>query len=216
MTEIAPAVEMILVRRAAVPHQRSLLAGLSGIDGSGKGYLTGQIAARLEDRGIRVATIHADGWLNLPSKRFSTVNPAEHFYHHAIRFEELFANLVLPLKAGRCLRFVADLADPTNAETYQQHVYQFEDIDVILLEGIFLLKRAHRDYLDLSFWIDCTFETALERALARSQEGLSREETIRAYETIYFPAQRIYQERDAPQAFATVVMPNDPRLSQAD
>ena len=143
---------------------------------------------------------------------FSPVNPAEHFYDHAIRFEELFARLILPLKESRSCRLIAELADATDAEVYRRHTYEFADVDVILLEGIFLLKRAHRHHLDLSFWIDCTFETALERALARGQEGLSPEETVRGYETIYFPAQRIHLDRDSPRDSATAVLNNDPRI----
>jgi hypothetical protein len=56
------------------------------------------------------------------------------------------------------------------------------------LEGIYLLKRAFQNYYDLSFWIDCSFETALDRAIVRGQEGLSREKALKAYRTIYFPA----------------------------
>lgn len=171
MTEHTSAVEAILAQRTAVPRARSVLAGITGIDGSGKGYVAERIAAQLRERGVRVAEINVDGWLDLPSRRFSPINPAEHFYDHAIRFEEMFARLVLPLKESRSCRLVAELADATDAEVYRRHVYEFEVIDVILLEGIFLLKRAHRHHLDLSFWIDCTFETALERALARGQGG---------------------------------------------
>ena len=97
MTDVASAVEAILARRKAVPRTRSVLTGITGIDGSGKGYVTEHLAARLRERGVRVTAINVDGWLNLPSRRFSPVNPAEHFYGHAIRFEEMFARLVLPL-----------------------------------------------------------------------------------------------------------------------
>jgi hypothetical protein len=44
-------------------------------------------------------------------------------------------------------------------------------IDVPLLEGIYLLKRAFQRYYDVSIWIACSLETALQRALARGQEG---------------------------------------------
>ena len=212
MTDVTSAVEAILGRREAVPRTRSVLTGITGIDGSGKGYVTEHLAASIRERGVRVAAINVDGWLNLPSRRFSPVNPAEHFYDHAIRFEELFARLILPLKESRSCRLVAELADATDAAVYRRHVYEFAAVDVILLEGIFLLKRAHRHHLDLSFWIDCTFETALERALARGQEGLSPEETVRDYEIIYFPAQRIHLDRDSPRGFATAVVNNDPRI----
>src|SRR5206468_11946319 len=69
---------------------------------------------------------------------------------------------------------------------------------------IFLLKHAFQLYYDFSCWIDCSFDTALERAIARGQEGLSPEDTTHAYRTIYFPAQEIHFQRDDPRAAATV------------
>jgi len=161
-----------------------------------------------------VANINIDGWLNLPARRFSQDRPGEHFYEHAIRFEELFDQLVLPLRARRTHEVVADFAEET-ATAYRPHAYRYENVDVILLEGIFLFKRAWRPHFDLALWLDCTFETALERALRRGQEGLPPGETIRAYETIYFPAQRIHFARDEPRAGADLVVPNDHRLTPA-
>ena len=54
-----------------------------------------------------------------------------------------------------------------------------------------------------------TFETALKRALARRQENLPVHETIRAYETIYFPAQRIHLRQDRPRETADLIIRND-------
>jgi uridine kinase len=215
MIDVSQAVSAILGAQATIGPGRSVLTGISGIDGSGKGYVTAQIAAALEARGRRVANINIDGWLNLPSRRFSQTRPAEHFYEHAIRFPELFAQLVLPLREQRRRRVVADFAEET-ATAYRPHTYQFENIDIILLEGIFLLKPAHRAYFDLAVWVDCTFDTALERALRRGQEHLPPAETIRAYEAIYFAAQRIHLARDDPRAAPTLIVANDPRLMGVD
>jgi uridine kinase len=211
MDDVEEAVALILATREAVPPRRAALIGISGIDGSGKGYLTGKIAARLEERGVRVAVINVDGWLNLPHRRFNPANPAEHFYAHSIRFEEMFAQLILPLREHRSHRVTAEFAEETATE-YCPHSYVFEDVEVILLEGIFLFKPAYRGHFDRTLWVDCTFETALERALQRGQEELPPEATVRAYETIYFPAQRIHFTRDNPRAAASVILPNDPRL----
>jgi uridine kinase len=208
------AMAAILVARGRIEPARSALVGISGIDGSGKGYLAARLAEILAGRGQRVATINVDGWLNLPARRFSPVEPARHFYEHAIRFDEMFDQLVLPLRARRTHAVVADFAEET-ATAYRPHTYRFEDVGVILLEGIFLFKRAYRRHLDLALWLDCSFETALERALSRGQEGLPPDETIRAYETIYFPAQRIHFARDEPRGGADLVVPNDHRLTLA-
>ena len=51
----------------------------------------------------------------------------------------MFSQLVLPLREQRSLRIVADYAEETATE-YRRHVYEFRDIDVIALEGIYLLS----------------------------------------------------------------------------
>jgi len=191
-----------------VPVARAVLAGVTGIDGAGKGYLAGGIADTLGWYGLNVALVNVDGWLNLPSVRFSRDDPAEHFYRHALRLDEMFDQLVLPLRDRRSHLVTVDVAEET-ATAFRPRTYAFEDVDVIVLEGIYLLKRAYQHHYDVSFWVDCSFETALRRALARGQEGRPPEETLRAYETIYFPAQRIHFERDDPRSAASLVIPND-------
>jgi pantothenate kinase len=59
------------------------------------------------------------------------------------------------------------------ATAYHRHTYDFAAVDVIVLEGIYLLKRRLQARYDLSIWIDCTVETALARAVARGQEAAS-------------------------------------------
>jgi len=169
MPTLQTVVDKILDARSSIPSQRSVLTAITGIDGCGKGYVTARIVDALHSKGVRAVAINIDGWLNLPNRRFDASNPAEHFYLHAIRFEEMFAQLILPLRDHRSLRIVADYAEETATE-YQRHVYEFEDVDVIALEGIYLLKRAYQAHYDLSIWIECSFDTALERAKSRAHD----------------------------------------------
>ncbi len=136
-------VEEIMDARGSIPSQQSVLTAITGIDGCGKGYVTARIVDALQTKGVRAVAINIDGWLNLPNRRFDSSNPAEHFYLHAIRFEEMFAQLILPLRDRRSLRVVADYTEETAAE-YRRHVYEFDDVDVIVLEGIYLLKRSFK------------------------------------------------------------------------
>ena len=205
--------QTILDQRAALRNSRALLVGISGIDGAGKGFVAVRLAEELKDRGINVSLINADGWLNLPSVRFDAQHPAEHFYAKAFRWNEMFAQLIDPLTWNRSIRLEADFTEET-ATQYRRHLYAFEDIDVVLLEGIFLFRPACRDRFDLALWIDCSFETALRRALARGQEGLPPDDTIHAFETIYFPAQRIHLARDNPADAAHIVLENDGELAR--
>jgi uridine kinase len=58
----------ILARWRDLPASRALLAGVTSIDGSGKGYVTVRLADRLRGHGVNVAVIGIDGWPNLPPR----------------------------------------------------------------------------------------------------------------------------------------------------
>ena len=206
--ELSEEIRRISLKSDRLKNDRALLVGISGIDASGKGFVTAGLAEDLVNRGRRPAAINIDGWLNLPHIRFSQTDPAENFYERALRLEETFERLILPLKRDRSVRLVADFAEET-ATSFRKHEYVYNDVDIILLEGIFLFKKQFVDYFDLRIWIECSFETAMERAVARSQEGLERKETIEAYETIYFPAQRIHFDLDQPQDAADLTLSNN-------
>ena len=177
----------------------ALLVGLSGIDGSGKGYLARHLVTALTIRGLKTAAINVDGWLNLPGVRFDPVRPGENFYENALRLDELFARLVVPLRENRSARVTMDWVDET-ATASRPHTYDFDDLDIIVLEGAYLFKRAYRGHFDLAVWVDCSWETALERSVTRAQEGLAPDETVRAYRTIFFPAEEFHFARDDPRA----------------
>jgi uridine kinase len=196
----------ILKTQASAGHRASLIA-ISGIDASGKGYVSEAIARELTALGKRVALIGIDGWLNLPAVRFRARESGRHFYTHALRFNEMFRMLIDPLIARGSVDCVADFADET-AQSFRKHRYQFQDVEIVLLEGIFLFRRDLCDRYDLRVWIECSFETALHRAVARGQEGLPPAETWAAFESIYFPAQRVHFTADKPHNCADIVIDN--------
>jgi uridine kinase len=208
MRSINDVLQAILKERANIPDNRSLLVGVSGIDGCGKGYIAAQLSAHLALHGVIPVVVNLDGWLNLPERRFDQNAPAVNFYENAIRLDQFFTELVLPLRDRRSIYLVADLVEET-ASHYRKHTYDFRDVSVVLVEGIFLFKQQYRKYFDLTIWIDCSFPTALARAIDRAQEGLSPADTIAAYDTIYFPAQRIHLAQDKPREHADLIFEND-------
>lgn len=195
---LAKLIEIILEKQKRIHLKSSLLVGISGIDASGKGFITARLADKIRRRGFNVANINIDGWLTLPHLRFNPLQPAENFYKNGLRFDEMFEKLILPLKENRSVNLTADYTAET-ATAYRPHHYIYQDIDIILLEGIFLFKKEFKNYFDLKIWIECGFETALQRAVSRGQESLSPADTIEAYKTTYFPAQTLHFARDLPQ-----------------
>lgn len=205
--------DILLARRGSVAPGEALLVAVSGIDGSGKGHFTSLLTPRLNGRGVHAVGIDIDGWLALPGVRFSAADPGGNFYRNGLRLDEMFERLVMPLKRRRSVAIEADFAPPeSHATAYRRHRYDYRDVGVIVLDGIFLLKRRYRALHDLAIWVDCGFETALERALGRNQEGLPAQEIVREYETIYFPAERLHFALDQPRESADLIVVNDPRL----
>jgi uridine kinase len=186
--------------------RKARLIAISGIDSSGKGYVASKVAQALEVHGGRVALIGIDGWLNLPQVRFDKLS--RHFYQNAIRFNDLFSELIDPLVRNGSVDCAADFTEET-AQQYRKQRYAFSEVDTVLMEGIFLLRRDLRNRYDLKIWVECSFETALRRAIARGQEALPVAETITAYQTIYFPAEEIHLAEDDPRTCADLVFQND-------
>ena len=153
-----------------------------------------------------------DAWHTPPSVRFSSVDPGPHFYRTAYRLDELFELIVLPLKRTGSVRAQVELTRWPGSECYVES-FDYDGVDVVIVEGIFLLRRELRAYYDLAVWIECSFETALKRAMARNQEGLSEAALIEEYTRVYFPAQEYHLLRDDPAASANLRIAND--LSRA-
>ena len=208
MMDIDQVVDIITSRRQELSQKICLLTAISGIDGSGKSTMARQVVEGLESRGLNAALIGLDAWHHPPEKRFNKDAPAQHFYHYAFRFDELFEILINPLRQNKSTHVTIELTRLPENNLYL-HSYDFDEIDVIVLEGIFLFKKELRKNYDLTFWVECSFETALRRAILRNQEGLSEEEIIRDYRMIYFPAQRIHLAKDDPKSNVDGFVEND-------
>ncbi|MGB7201116.1 MAG: hypothetical protein WBD16_02490 [Pyrinomonadaceae bacterium] len=210
--EVQELANAIFTKRREIPPASAMLVGISGIDACGKGSVTAKLSEMLELEGFRVAEVNADGWLNLPHIRFGASEHGVHFYENALRLDEMFEQLVLPLKENRSINITADFAEET-ANEFRPHNYVFDNIDIILLEGIFLFKKPYADLFDLRIWVDCSFETAMIRAIKRAQEGLTTDKTTAAYDTIYFPAQRLHFLLDSPQSASDLILQNDEKAA---
>jgi uridine kinase len=211
INELQDLLPEVLAQRSRLRPNMSLLLAVSGIDASGKGYVAAQISELLQLNGLNAVAIGIDPWLGDPRQWSGKKDAGELFYRHGIRFDDLFRALVLPLKQHRSIHLPASLRRQVDSALYS-YLYDYRDVDVIVLEGIFLLKRTLRSHYDLSLWVECSFQTSLERALQRNQEGLPPALIAHDYHSIYHPAQRIHLAVDHPRGSADEIFVNDPRL----
>jgi len=209
--DIHPVIDRIRTARERRPAREAPLIAVSGIDASGKGFVTALLREALDAEGLSTAAFNVDSWFDLGWDEDGRTPEA--FYRRALRIDEMLERLVLPLVHSRSVHLEARLAVESTGR-YYDHTFEYDDVDVVLVEGIFLFKPRYCAAYDSTVWVDCSFETAMERAIERAQEGLDPDETRRAFENLYFPAQRVHFERDAPRSLADVIVSNDPRLAR--
>jgi len=197
----------ILEKKKIYDGDRLFTVAISGIDASGKGYVTKLLQQKLEEKGYRAASINIDPWQNRLPVRLRKENAAENVYENIFRWNDFFEQLLFPLQANKSI-YLKTTGIHTHADEYYPLVYDFNNPDILLIEGILLLKKKYLPYYDYKIWIDCSFETGMQRAISRNAEKLEKEKLIEDYNTFYYPAQRLHLEKDQPLHTADLIFEN--------
>jgi len=174
---------------------KAQIVAISGIEGSGKRELTEKIAAALRLDGLNVAVIHTDDWEASKDVRFNIMNSPEEYYLNAYRFDEMFEELILPLKLFGSIKTSVNLDDAESPRTVDYH---FNDIDIILIEGVYLLQEAYLDLYDYSCWVKSNFETAPKRLHEEVNIEESQEALVNLFELLIKPAGQYHLYADDP------------------
>ncbi len=188
-----------------------LTVAISGIDGSGKGYITNLLQKELEERKYKIANINIDPWQNPIAVRLKKENAAVNVYENIFRWDEFFQHLIFPLQKNRGI-YLETEGIRSDSNVYHPLVYNYNDLNILLIEGILLFKKVYQLYYDYKIWIDCSFETGLERAIARNIEQLPHDKLIEDYNTYYHPAQRYHFKKDNPMDLSDIIFCNDQLL----
>jgi uridine kinase len=181
---------------------------ISGIDASGKGYISKLLQEKLESDGLNVANINIDPWQNPLPIRLQKENAAQNVYDNIFRWNDFFKQLIFPLQKNKSI-YLETQGIHTHADEYYPLIYDFKDIDILLIEGIFLFKKQYLSGYDYKIWIECSFEKGLQRAISRNAENLDEESLIHDYRTYYFAAQELHFKKDNPQISADMVFENN-------
>lgn len=199
--------DKILTRYRQHPPMNVFTIAISGIDASGKGYVAAQVKNFLDEKNLKVALLAMDEWQMPKSVALHDDNPAENFYHNVFRWNAFFDSLFFPLQKNKGVQLsVKQFSNPKDEVVTRE--YNFSNIDMIITEGIFLLKKDLYMLFDFKIWIECSFDKAMKRALHRNQEGRSDMDLAKDYNQYYFPAQQYHFEKDKPMQNADVVFDN--------
>jgi uridine kinase len=110
-------VSRIIERFMEHNSNEAFTVAVSGIDAAGKGYISSLMKEALEEKGYKVALINADPWQNPIPVRLKNESPAENFYEHVFRWNDLFERLIIPLKTYKSI-YLETMGIRTDADAY--------------------------------------------------------------------------------------------------
>ncbi len=211
MVMISQLADKIIEEYERYASKNLLTVAISGIDGSGKSYITDLLQKELEERKYNTANINIDPWQNPISVRLRKENAAVNVYENIFRWDAFFQQLIFPLQKNKGI-YLETEGIRSDSDVYYRLVYDYNDLDILLIEGILLFKKEYRLYYDYKIWIDCSFEAGLKRAIKRNVEKLPADKLIDDYNSFYYAAQRYHFNKDKPTEISDILFCNDESL----
>jgi uridine kinase len=193
------------------PRTTPVRVAIDGPDAAGKTTLADVLAAALGESGRTVIRASLDGFHRPRAERYrqGELSP-EGCFADSFDLEALRAQLLDPLGPGGSRHYRVAVFDPAADAAVSSEPAVAPDDAVVVVDGVFLLRRELRSFWDLSVFVSVGVGELLRRARHRDTERFGTvEEVERRYRQRYLPAQRLYMENEQPLGHAHVIVEND-------
>jgi uridine kinase len=196
----------LILRVRRERKDRYLLAGINGIDNSGKSGFSMQLAAVLASLGLEPTLLSMESFTASKKARRARDYPeAERYYHKHYAMDRLREQLLLPLQGG-----LASSVSYDHYETDRERVIEKKSISLntrsaLLLEGPFLFQEDLSAYFDFRIYLVTDFERAIDIELKDVPEKKRKKHEVRFVKS-RLGAQSLYLRKEAPWKRAHVVI----------
>ena len=188
-------------------QDRPFVLGVTGIDASGKTHFASELATHVESSGLGVQLVHVDDFHHPRSVRYESSDEAESYFHRSFDLGTLVDRVLEPISREGSLDDELQLLDLATDSYQLRRRYEVRPESVVILEGVFLFRDALQGYLDLSVFLEVSFDVARDRGCARDASTIG-EDARRRYDEKYLPAQQRYIDRVNPRRLADFVVEN--------
>ena len=172
--------------RTGHPQSRApRLIALSGPDCAGKSTLAVHVQEQLNRFGLDITLLSIDAFLIPRALRTSNAPEPIAYFENAFDY--------------------AALAQTLETAKNRSSSVSLNSRDIVLVEGVFLLRSELCHWWDLTVWIEVDPTVIMDRALKRDKEYFGDESTVRhVYENRCLPAQDYHIHRDSPKQNADI------------
>lgn len=195
----------------SIQRRHPVRVAVDGVDAAGKTVFADELKPLLEERG-RIVIRSSMDWFHNPRRlrhARGRMDP-EGYYLDSFNYRVLLDYLLLPLGPGGSLVYMDKAFDYRIDQRLDVPFKKASRDDVLLFDGVFLLRPELERLWDLKIYLDITFQESLQRGLERETSNSSDVEEL--YMNRYIPGQKLYHIHSAPQRKADIVIDNnDPR-----
>jgi uridine kinase len=205
------AIEILAGEIARIKRSHPVRVAIDGVDAAGKTTLADELVGPLEALGCTIIRASIDGFHNPRVIRYQAGgNSPEGYYRHSFDHKALKAALLDPLGPGETLLYRRRVFDFKTDHQISAPTEQAKGDEILLFDGVFLLRPELAGYWDYAIFVDVSFETSLKRAMCRDRYLFGDpEEVRRRYIQRYIPGQQIYLRDCQPKSKAHAVLGND-------
>lgn len=182
---------------------RPFLVAVDGLSGAGKTTLVDGLNNMTDN----VAILHIDDFIVERSRRYNTGQP-EYLEYYQLQWDiqGLVESLFEPLQRGQTYLMLPYYE--RDLDSIKENELVVESDALVIIEGIFLLRKEWCDYFDYIVYLDCPRDVRYKRALNRDTYIGNMTERIKKYERRYWPGEDYYLKTDKPCERADLVYRN--------
>ncbi len=179
---------------------------MDGVDGAGKTTFADEVAALLGRRGATVLRASVDDFHHPREIRHARGRDSpEGFFRDSYDYPSLRRLVIEPLLDGGNRRVVLGIHDVESEAPRERVVTVADDVDVLVLDGIFLHRPELRDLWSWSVYLDVDFDVSIPRGASR---GYGDPDPAAPSNRRYVEGQRMYLRECRPRRHANCVIDN--------
>lgn len=182
-------------------QNRPFIIALDGLSGSGKTTLVHQLKSNFDNTLI----IHIDDHVVENTKRYNTGHEEWFEYYH-LQWDPIYLRDNLFKKLNNNHSDIHLMFYEREKDTLKNKSIELTSKSIVIVEGIFLLRKEWKDFYDYIVFLDCPQEIRHERALDRDAYIGSFEERLRKYKERYWIAEDYYMDTEKPMKQAHYIL----------
>lgn len=177
-------------------RNRPFIVGIDGLSGAGKTTFVNKLAAELRAQHMEPVIFHIDDHIVEREKRYHT-GYEEWFEYYFLQWDVDLLTSCLFETLHHSSRLTLPFYDKTT-DTIASKRVTVTNKNLVLIEGIFLLRKEWWPLFDYRIFLDCPREIRLKRVLKREKLKENQEPTMQKYKRRYWPGEDYYLRQEQP------------------